>query len=71
MDALRAVTSAPRRMLGDAAAGAIAPGAPADLVVWDGDPFEVSTNPVAVVVAGRIVSLDNRQLDLARRYLPH
>jgi imidazolonepropionase-like amidohydrolase len=49
-------------------AGTIAPGQDTDLVVWDGDPLEPSTNAVAMLVEGRQVSLDSRQDALARRY---
>jgi hypothetical protein len=42
----------------------------ADLVIWDGDPFEPMTNPVLVMVRGKVVSLDNRQRMLERRYAP-
>lgn len=51
-------------------AGLLAPGQAADLVVWDGDPLEPSTNAVAVLVEGRPVSLRTRQDALAARYLP-
>jgi imidazolonepropionase-like amidohydrolase len=70
-EALRAVTVNPiaiwRR---GEPAGLIAPGQDADLVVWDGDPLEPSTNATAVIVEGKSVSLETRQDLLARRYLP-
>lgn len=48
----------------------IAPGAAADLVVWDGDPLELSSHPVAVFIDGRRVPMTNRQTELRDRYLP-
>ena len=69
-EALKAITVNPMAIWRrGAAAGAIAAGQDADLVVWDGDPLEPSTNAVAMLIEGRQVSLDNRQAALARRYL--
>jgi imidazolonepropionase-like amidohydrolase len=69
--ALRALTSGPAATwgIGDHY-GTLEPGKDADLVVWDGDPLEPMTNPVTVVVKGKVVSLDNRQRMLERRYAP-
>lgn len=70
-DALRAITSGAAEMWGIADHyGTLEPGKDADLVVWDGDPLEPSTNPTLVMVRGKVVSLDNRQLMLERRYAP-
>jgi imidazolonepropionase-like amidohydrolase len=49
-------------------AGTLTPGAEADLVVWDGDPLEPSTNAVAVIVEGRQAGIRSRQDQLAERY---
>ena len=69
--ALRAVTSGPAEIWGVADHyGAVAPGMDADLVVWDGDPFEPASRPTAVLVQGRQVSLRTRQSALAERYAP-
>jgi hypothetical protein len=38
------------------------------VVVWTGDPFELSSRAEAVVIRGRVTSLDNRQRGLLRRY---
>lgn len=46
------------------------PGKDADLVLWDGDPFEPSSAPAMVLVRGKEVSLETRQTALERRYRP-
>lgn len=67
--ALRAVTLAPARALGVADRyGSLEPGKVGNLVVWTGDPFELSTRAEAVVIRGAITSLDHRQFELFRRY---
>ena len=69
-EALKAITVNPMAIWRRGTpSGMIAAGQDADLVVWDGDPLEPSTNAVAMLVEGRPVSLDNRQTALARRYL--
>ena len=70
-DALRAMTSGAAAMwgIGDHY-GTLEPGKDADLVIWDGDPLEPTTNPVLEMVQGKEVSLDNRQRMLERRYAP-
>ncbi len=67
--ALAAVTINPARIWGFAdKAGSIEVGKDADLVLWSGDPFETSTYPVAVFVAGRQQPQDARILKLRDRY---
>jgi cytosine/adenosine deaminase-related metal-dependent hydrolase len=50
--------------------GRLQPGARADLVIWDGDPLELSSAPVAVFIEGREQPMTSRQTALARRYFP-
>lgn len=70
IDALRSITAVPAQIWGlGARCGVIAPGYDADLVVWDGDPLEPTSAPVAVWVAGREVSLKTRQTELRDRYM--
>lgn len=77
--ALAALTINPARILGvDDRLGSLEPGKIADIVVWDGDPLEVSSRPVAVFIDGRAMSMENRQTRLRDRYrdlsrgdLPH
>jgi imidazolonepropionase-like amidohydrolase len=67
-DALAAVTTAPAAIFGLAGGGRIEPGAAADIVVWSGDPFELSTRPVHIVIHGALQSLRTRQTELLERY---
>ena len=49
--------------------GTVSRGGPADLVVWDGDPLEVTSAPTAVFIDGVEQVLDSRQTKLRDRYL--
>ncbi|MBL8843211.1 MAG: amidohydrolase family protein [Planctomycetes bacterium] len=54
--ALRAVTSDPAAMVGlEGRVGRLAPGLDADLVVWNGMPFDDTAKPVLVLIHGRPV----------------
>ena len=54
--ALRAVTITPAQILGvDNRVGTVEVGKDADLVLWNGEPFEVTTRPIGVLVSGRLV----------------
>ncbi len=68
-EALRAITVNPHRLWGGGA-GTLAAGEAADLVIWDGDPLEPSTNAAMVLIDGAPVPTDNRQRALEQRYLP-
>ena len=48
--------------------GTLEVGKRGDVVVWDGDPLELATRPVAVVIDGANQSLENRQQKLRDRY---
>jgi imidazolonepropionase-like amidohydrolase len=65
--ALAAVTTAPAAVFG-AARGTLTVGAAADLVVWSGDPFELSTRALHVLVGGVEASTRSRQSLLLDRY---
>lgn len=70
-DGLAAITRAPAAIFGFAGgAGTLAAGADADLVIWDGDPLEPSSAPMAVFVGGKEASLVTRQSLLRDRYAP-
>ncbi len=67
--AIAAITSAPAEALGMGARyGTLTPGKTANLVVWSGDPLEISTRVVELVIRGRKVSLWSRQTALFEKY---
>lgn len=69
-DALEAITLAPARAFGVAnRVGSLERGKDATLVIWNGDPLELSTRPIQVFVRGRNVLAPSRQDELMRRYL--
>jgi imidazolonepropionase-like amidohydrolase len=69
--ALEALTINPARAWGIADRyGSLEVGKSADLVIWDGDPVEPMSAPVAVIVQGVPVSLETRQTLLRDRYHP-
>jgi imidazolonepropionase-like amidohydrolase len=68
-EALRAVTLSPAEAFGIAdRVGSLAPGRDATLVIWTGDPFELSTRAEKVFVRGKEVQRPSRQDELMRRY---
>ena len=48
----------------------IAPGLTADLVIWSGDPLDVTSAADHVILAGESDSMKSRQTQLLERYLP-
>lgn len=67
--ALAAITRNPAEMFGvEYAYGMLAPGLDADVVIWEGDPLEVTTLPTHVLIKGKLMPMDNRQLRLRDRY---
>ena len=77
--AIEALTRMPAEILGiDDQVGTIEVGKRADLVIWDGDPLELTSAPVAVLIDGaqqdlrhRSQMLRDRYKDLSRGGLPH
>jgi imidazolonepropionase-like amidohydrolase len=68
--ALAAMTSNPAEIFGVASRnGSIARGRPADLVLWSGDPLEVSTLAQRVFIEGQSQPMQSRQTLLRDRYL--
>lgn len=68
--AFAAITATPADIFGLSDRGRLKAGAVADVVIWNGDPLELSSYPVAVYVNGVQQSLESRQTKLARRYQP-
>jgi len=67
--ALAAVTRHPAEAFGlPAGTGTLTAGAPADLVIWNGDPLEVTTWAERVMIGGAWVPMESRQTRLLERY---
>jgi imidazolonepropionase-like amidohydrolase len=66
--ALKALTVNPARYFGIENYGTISIGMEADLVVWDGEPFEVTTNPDVVIIKGERQPMASRATRLRDRY---
>lgn len=68
--ALATITRNPARAFGLAdRIGTVAVGKRANLVLWSGDPLELETVAVKIWIDGRELPIDDRQMQLARRYL--
>jgi imidazolonepropionase-like amidohydrolase len=68
--ALRAITSAPAEVIGlGDKIGSLRAGRAGDVVIWDGDPLELMSAPVAVFIDGVRQPLENRQTRLRDRYM--
>ncbi len=66
--ALQSLTEVPSRVFGLADRGRLVPGAAADLVLWNGDPLELSSYPVQLVMGGQEIPLESRQTRLREKY---
>ncbi len=67
--ALQAITAVPARIWGlDDRMGTLAAGKEANLVIWSGDPLELTTEADRVMVEGRWVPMESRQTRLLERY---
>jgi imidazolonepropionase-like amidohydrolase len=68
-DALRAVTLAPAEIYGVAdKVGSLKTGTEGNVVIWSGDPLELSTRAEQVFVRGKKIDAPSRQDLLAKRY---
>jgi imidazolonepropionase-like amidohydrolase len=68
--AFATITSRPAQALGmDGQIGSLRPGRQADIVIWDGDPLELASAPVAIFIDGRPQPTTSRQTQLRRRYM--
>lgn len=68
-EALAAITSVPAAISGFAGKlGALTPGAAGDVVIWDGDPLELSSAPLQIFIDGVKQPLSNHQTRLRDRY---
>ena len=67
--ALRAVTLTPAQIWGVAdRLGSLEAGKDADVVIWAGDPFELTSGPERVFIKGREMPRDTRQTQLLEKY---
>jgi imidazolonepropionase-like amidohydrolase len=68
-EAFAAISSIPAEIAGlGGQAGVLRAGALGDVVLWDGDPLEVSSAPLRVFIDGVEQPLDNHQTRLRERY---
>ena len=68
-EALATITSIPAEISGMGGRyGVLAPGAAGDVVMWDGDPLELSSAPVRVFIDGVEQPLTSHQTRLRERY---
>ncbi|MEZ5956053.1 MAG: amidohydrolase [Hyphomonadaceae bacterium] len=68
--AFAAVTRAPAEIFGAGNLGRLERNYVADVVIWDGDPLQVTSAPTAVFIEGVEQSLTSRQTQLRDRYNP-
>jgi imidazolonepropionase-like amidohydrolase len=67
---LAALTINPAKLYGmDKQIGSLEPGKQADLVVWSGDPLEVTESAEQVFIKGNLIDMQSRQTKLRDRYL--
>jgi imidazolonepropionase-like amidohydrolase len=66
--ALAALTTVPATIYGVTDRGTVTRGAAADLVVWSGDPLELSTRAEVVIVGGTVQSTTSHQTRLFEKY---
>ena len=67
--AIEAMTSLPAEIFGGKPR-MIAPGLRADVVIWSGDPLDVSSAADQVIIDGKLDPMTSRQTELLQRYLP-
>ena len=67
-EAFASISSVPARVAGVAGGGTLAAGVAGDMVLWDGDPLEVSSSPLRVWIDGVEQPLENHQTRLRERY---
>ncbi|NNE39154.1 MAG: amidohydrolase family protein, partial [Gammaproteobacteria bacterium] len=68
-EALKAITINPAVVFGiDDRFGSIEQGKVADLVIWDGDPLEITTRADTVIINGEISPMISRSSRLRERY---
>lgn len=69
-EAFATISSVPAEIMGlGGEIGSLRPGRRGDVVIWSGDPLELTSRVQTVLIDGRIQPIDNRQTKLRDRYL--
>jgi imidazolonepropionase-like amidohydrolase len=72
IEGLKAISLNPAKIYAlDKSTGSLEAGKDADVVVWSGDPLEVTSFADAVFIRGQAVPMMSRQTELRDRYLPY
>lgn len=72
LEGLKAITLNAAKIYGmDGTTGTLEQGKDADLVVWSGDPLELTSFADTVFIRGKPVPMTSRQTELRDRYLPY
>jgi imidazolonepropionase-like amidohydrolase len=66
--AIAAMTSNPAKLFGATVSGDIAVGEIADLVLWSGDPLELTSEAQLVLINGGVIPMESRSFQLRDRY---
>lgn len=66
--ALAAITTAPAAFYGVTDRGSVTKGAAGDVVVWSGDPLELTSRAEVVIIGGKVQSLETHQTRLLQKY---
>jgi hypothetical protein len=68
---IAALTSNPARVFGVSdRQGSIQKNSPANIVLWSGDPLDVTSAAQIVIINGELIPMESRQTKLRDRYLP-
>ena len=67
-DGLASITTAPAALFGVKDRGTVTRGAAGDVVVWSGDPLELSSRAEVVIIGGKVQSLETHQTRLLKKY---
>ena len=66
--AIAAMTKNPAKLFKASVTGDIVVGGLADLVLWGGDPLELTSEAELVMIEGEIIPMKSRSLQLRNRY---
>lgn len=70
IEGLKSITSNPAQIYGvDDRVGSLQEGMQADIVIWSGDPLQVTEAAEQIVIGGNLINLESRQSKLRDRYL--